>query len=525
MSKFNKATPARPLTGPIKSEPVATGRTHNNAPGFARDAKSELFLLAVSNFVSEDTFYETGVARDQRYRQLIHQVAREDHLWMRRFLPWLRNTANMRTASIVGAVEAARAMVDAKIPGGRQIVAASMSRADEPGEALAYVMGYGRTIPKPVKRGIADAATRLYTQYSALKYDTASKGLRFGDVLELTHASPARHEQSDLFKWLVTRAHHRDLVEYPETLTMLQANVLLRRAAAKRPEVLLNTARLRQAGMTWEDVKSLAGSKLPDRDVWTALAPTLGYMALLRNLRNLDQAGISNDLALVLATKLGDPAEVAKSRQLPMRFLSAHRALNTHNWSLALERALDASLQNVPKLQGRTLVLIDTSGSMNERLSDKSELMRWDAAVIFGLALAKANSDVDVVSYASVGQMRMFPHIPAESLLKGIDRWRRDGFFFNGGTSTRVAVQQFYRGHDNIVLVTDEQADNHGNVSVFANIVPVDKLAVTFNLGGYKYGHAASGGDSRRVTIGGLSDAAFKLLPALEHRARGGWPF
>lgn len=520
MVKYNKVQPKPPVVAPIQTAAVATGRTHNNAPGFARDAKSELFLLAVSSFAGEDTFYEKASDRSMRYRTLIHQVAREDHQWLARFLPWLRNDANMRTASVVGAVEAAFVMAQEGTPGGRQIVAASMSRADEPGEALAYAMGYGRTVPKPVKRGIADAATRLYTQYSALKYDTASKGLRFGDVLELTHAAPARHEQGDLFKWLVTRAHHRDLVEYPETLTMLQANVLLRRDAAKRPEVLLNTARLRQAGMTWEDVKSLVGSKLPDKDVWTALAPTLGYMALLRNLRNLDQAGISNDLALVLATKLGDPAEVAKSRQLPMRFLSAHREMVTNNWSRALDLALEASLANVPKLEGRTLVLVDTSGSMNDPLSAKSKLMRWDAAVIFALALAKANDLVDVVSFSD--SSKVFPAKTGESLLKGIDRWKMGGYFYAHGTATQAAVRTHYRGHDTVVIITDEQANYHTYRDVAAS-VPQDKLVVTFNLAGYEYGHAAGG--PHRITIGGLSDAAFKLLPALEHRARGGWPF
>jgi hypothetical protein len=66
-------------------------------------------------------------------------------------------------------------MLAADIPGARQIVDSVLQRADEPGEALAYwTATYGRAVPKPVKRGIADAVARLYTQRSLLKYDTAS---------------------------------------------------------------------------------------------------------------------------------------------------------------------------------------------------------------------------------------------------------------------------------------------------------------------------------------------------------------
>jgi hypothetical protein len=73
-----------------------------------------------------------------------------------------------------------------------------LQRADEPGEFLAYwTSTFGRALPKPVKRGIGDAVRRLYTEYALLKYDTASKGFRFGDVLDLTHPDAATPQQGD----------------------------------------------------------------------------------------------------------------------------------------------------------------------------------------------------------------------------------------------------------------------------------------------------------------------------------------
>ena len=76
MSKFNGAG-------------LKTGRTYEGGDGFARDDKSELFLLAVANFVGENTFYENGVDRDRRYADLIRRVAVADPEWIARFLRWL----------------------------------------------------------------------------------------------------------------------------------------------------------------------------------------------------------------------------------------------------------------------------------------------------------------------------------------------------------------------------------------------------------------------------------------------------
>lgn len=521
MGKFNTIDKRHRATGgPITTSQTPNVRTYNGAQGYEYETLSQLFLLAVSNMVGEDTFYEKGDARDKRFTQLIHQAVAEGHVdWLSRFLPWLRNEANMRSAAVVGGVETVVAMGKNGITGGRRVINSVLARADEPGEALAYHhSAYGRSFPKPLKRGIADAVQRLYTEYSALKYDTASKGLRFGDVIEMVHPSAASMDQGDLFKFLLARGHKRDLVEYPATLPMIQANGLLRRDAAKRPELMLNTARLLQAGMTWEAAKSLVGGKVSDKDMWTCLIPAMGYMALLRNLRNFDEAGISTDTALVVQQRLMDPDQVAKSRQLPMRFWSAYRNVPSNRWAQPLEVALDHCLRSVPEFPGRTLILIDTSGSMNNRMSGKSELKRWDAAAIFGLAVAARCEDATVVSFSDTN--KVFPKVKGESLLKGIDRFMR-GFCIGSGTSTHLAVTRHYSGHDRLIVLTDEQADaNHAGV--FSS-VPPNKMVITFNLAGYSRAHAASG--PYRVTIGGLSDAAFHLLPALEGRAQGKWPF
>jgi hypothetical protein len=521
MSKFNQ-TKVKPATGssPIATETVATGRTYEGGAGHARDAKSELFLLAVANMVGEHTFYEKAGDRDQRFSSLVHEVAVADPTWTAGFLGWLRSDANLRSASLVGALEAAMAMAAAEIPGGRQIVASVLQRADEPGEALAYwTSTHGRAIPKPIKRGIADAIGRLYTEYGLLKYDTASKGFRFADVIDLVHPAPAAPWQGDLFRAALERRHGRDTAP-AESLTMLRANAELRRDAAGNPAVLADVDRLREAGMTWEDVLSLAGDRIDKASLWTALIPGMGYMALLRNLRNFDQAGVSDTVAAQVATRLADPEQVARSRQLPMRFLSAYRAAPSLRWSYPLEQALAHSLANIPMLPGRTLVLIDTSGSMHAGFSKDGTLMRWDAAVIFGVALAQRCAAADVVSFSS--NTRVFPVQVGESLLRSIERWKAGGFFLNGGTNTGAAARAHFAGHDRVVIVTDEQASwASGDVD---SAVPQTVPMYTWNLAGYRHGHTPSGTGNRH-TFGGLTDQAFRMIPLLEAGRNAMWPW
>jgi len=524
MVKFNR-TAARPsATSPI----VTTGRaaTHQGGAGFTRDAKGELFLLAVSNMVGENTFYEPAGDRDSRFAELVHTVAVQDVYWLGRFIPWLRTQANLRTASLVAAAEAVKARLDAGLAGGnRGLIDAACRRADEPGELLAYwTSRYGRALPKPVKRGLADAVARLYSESSLLKYDTDSKGYRFGDVIDLVHPTPAGDKpwQGELFAHALDRRHERDK-PIARRLVMLNARAeLTALPVEERRGVLLaadGSARLRSAGMTWEALAGWLQGPL-DAAAWEAVIPTMGYMALLRNLRNFDQAGVGDQVAAVVAAKLADPGEVAASRQLPFRFLSAYRAAPSLRWAWALEQALGHSLSGLPKLGGRTLILVDTSGSMNAGFSRDGTLMRWDAAALFGIALATRSKSADLVSFSN--GVKPFALKRSESVLAALTRWKDGGWFLNGGTNTAACLRSSYRGHDRVVIVTDEQAA-HDPVGVTAS-VPAQVPVYTWNLAGYRVGHAPSGAANRHA-FGGLNDQAFTMIPLLETGNGASWPF
>ncbi|PRX99587.1 TROVE domain-containing protein [Allonocardiopsis opalescens] len=533
MAKFNRGTVRPAGRGPVDAEAVPSGRTYEGGPGHARELRGDLFLLAVANFVSEKTFYEDAGERDARYRSLLHRAAVEDPAWTAGLLGWLRGEGNMRTAAVVGAAEYVRARLaaaregaadagaDTSAPTNRQVVDSVLQRADEPGELLAYWMGrYGRALPKPLKRGVGDAVGRLYTERALLKYDAEGRAFRFGDVLDLVHAAPAadRPWQGDLFAHALDRRHGRDK-PIPESLHLLRARARLMALPVPERRPLLDhldaAQLLRRAGMTWEALAGWLQGPM-DAAAWEAVLPSMGYMARLRNLRNFDQAGVSDELAERVAAGLADPAEVARSRQLPMRFLSAYRTAPSLRWGHALERAVQASLENVPRLDGRTLVLVDRSGSMWSPLSARSDLNRADAAAVFGSALAMRARAADLVEFGTSSRPVAFG--PGDSLLRAAER-----FGSLGGTNTAAAVREHYRGHDRVVIVTDEQAaaDPRGGPT---EQVPATVPVYTWNLAGYRYGHGPSG-EGRRHTFGGLSDAAFRMIPLIEAGARAAWPW
>lgn len=559
MSKFNTAATRAAVFSPVTSETSPSSRTFQGAPGYGRDTKSELFLLAVANMVSENTFYENGHVRDDRYVQLVRDAALADPAWTAGLLRWLRTEANMRSASLVGAAEFLKARLgDKRTPtqaaftstpdamrdfnadstnpmelANRDVIASVLQRADEPAEMLAYwTSTYGRKLPMALKRGVADAARRLYTERSLLKYDTDAHGYRFGDVIDLVHPTPVSATQSALFKHAIDRRHGRT-GEITTPLWLLRAHTDLmalpveqRRAVLAAPDAQL---KLNLAGMTWESLAGWLQGPMNAR-AWEAVIPSMGYMALLRNLRNFDEAGVSDEVAATVAAKLADPAEVLRSRQFPMRFLSAYRAAPSLRWSYPLEQAITLSLGNIPHVAGRTLILVDTSDSMNEGFSKDGTLMRWDAAALFGIALASRCAAADVVSFSMAmtfqgrdyEHTKVFPVQQGESLLRAVERWKTGGYFIGAGTDTAGALRKHFRlsYHDRVVILTDEQAAGFDVGRVLPPSVPL----YTWNLAGYEHGHAQSGVRNRH-TFAGLTDQAFRMIPLLESGRDGAWPW
>jgi hypothetical protein len=253
-----------------------------------------------------------------------------------------------------------------------------------------------------------------------------------------------------------------------------------------------------------------------DAQAWSAVIPSMGVMALARNLRNFDEAGVTDTVAALVAAKLADPEQIARSRMFPFRFLAAYKHAPSLRWAYPLEQALGYSLANVPALKGRTLILVDRSGSMFGSISERSKLDRADTAAIFGAALALRAENVDLVEFGTSSRRVEFGR--GQSVLRVLEK-----FGSLGGTNTQQAVSSHYRAHDRVVIVTDEQAHYSGYGDVTA-AVPAQVPVYVWNLAGYQYGQGPSGSKNRH-TFGGLTDNAFRMVPLLEAGRNARWPW
>ena len=311
-------------------------KTHEGAPATHLTPLKELRRSVLSALLWEDTFYESGAAAASRVADLITKIPPSDVAALAieaRQRMYLRHVPLFLVRHL------------AKIKGNGSLVAETLERViqrpDELGEYLAMYWGGGTTTPRPEplsagsKRGLA-RAFRKFSAYSLAKYDRDA-GVKLRDVLRVTHAKPATAEQAALWKQVISRT-----LATPDT---------------------------------WEVALSAGANK---RETFERLLREhkIGALAFLRNLRNMIEAGV--DAGLIherFAGKL--------DKLLPFRFIAAVR--HAPAFATDLNDAMLQAVAELPRLLGRTVVLVDVSGSMDGPLSAKSEMRRMDAAA--GLAV------------------------------------------------------------------------------------------------------------------------------------------
>jgi hypothetical protein len=551
MATFNKPTTKPRISSPVASDGTAT--TALGATGFSRTPLSDLYLLSVSNLVTVDMFHEGKDPRNERYIDLITQTALLEQEHVTSMFPWLRSDGYMRTASALGAAEAAKSLCDNhRYKGVEDMVDGVLQRADEPGEFLAYWFSIaGKAWPKryqAVKRGLKRAVARLYTEYAYGKWDKPNREYRFADVIEIVHPAPVAQWQSDLFRLIIDRRHGRRS-DLAETLPMLRATREWRAIAAAdfRDPRLLDEAFIKAAGLTHEDVMSELGGKLDKGKVWEAVIPAMAPGALLQNLRNFDEQGVSDRVAERVAGVLSDGERVRRARLFPYRFLAAYRAAPSLRWGHVLEKGLAGSLELVPGLKGKTLILVDRSPSMFPGpygTPNKSDITLADQAALFGAALAVKAQDATLVEFGGdsalsgwgsrgngVGSRRI--NVPrGASVLKVVDSF---GDSINGTDIPRAVKDNFTSEYDRVVIVTDEQSRpgmlpsnmyRHGGMpeTRIDDLIPKHVPAYLWNMAGYSASILDSGGPNRHC-FGGLSDSSFGLVGMLENRKNAPWPW
>ena len=428
-------------------------RTHEGAPAPVLSAEEMLRRSVLGCMLWEKEFYEDGAEIATRIRLLVPQVAAEK---VAALAVEARERARLRHVPLLLVREMAR------YASHRGLVADTLQRviqrADELAEFLAIYWAERRQpLSGQVKKGLAAAFVR-FDEYALAKYDRAG-AVRLRDVLFLSHARPVDAAQAGLWKRLA-----QNELATPDT---------------------------------WEVALSAAGQAggASKREVWERLLAErrLGALALLRNLRNLHQAAVQEELVLTAL------AEMKTERVLPFRFLAAAR--NAPQWEEALEVAMLRSIVGRAELlAGHTVLLVDVSGSMNCALSRRSQMNRTDAA--YGLAILLREIAEKVTIFTFSGAAKRVPARRGLALRDALEQSQPHGATYLGASLAQV--ERECQEYDRLVVITDEQAhDSVGHARGRGYVINVAS-----NRNGVGYGDW--------VHIDGFSEAVVEYIAELE---------
>jgi 60 kDa SS-A/Ro ribonucleoprotein len=476
---------------------------HEGAPAFRVSPEMELYTAVVSTTLS-DNFYEKGVNRLERIRTLITQNKPE---YVAKLAVYTRKEMNLRSIPLVLCVELA------KNHSGNNAVSSAVvncvQRADEITELLAYYqLANERTgqkklgkLSKQIQKGLGQAFNR-FDEYQFAKYNREGE-IRLRDALFLVHPKPKDVMQESLFNKIA-----KNELETPYTWeTELSA---LGQLKFDSPELRADAFKLK-----WEEL---------------IYSGKLGYMALLRNLRNIVMHNVSVAHLNKVAQRLQDPIEVERSKQLPFRFLSAYRELQKLNISAipqilqALEKAVTNCAKSIAGFDENTRILLacDVSGSMQKNINPNSTVQYFDIGLV--LAMTLQNCCKRVVT-GMFGDTWKIIQVPADGILRNaMEFHRREGEVGYATNGHKVIDDLINRKEqmDRVMIFTDCQiwnnVENGANIqkswNAYHALFPQARLYL-FDLAGY--GTVPIQLKEKNVhLIAGWSDKIFDVMQNLE---------
>lgn len=351
--------------------PQFTEKTHEGAPAARANLEQQLRRSVMACLLWEDSFYESGVEIGTRIADLTSKVPLER---VAAIAVESREKMKLRHVPLL----IAASLLKAKAHGHQvsDLIERICQRADEPAELLALYWKNqpGAPLPKQLKVGLA-RALRKFDEYQLAKYDRDG-AVKLRDVLFLSHANPADTEGMSATKGpAIERAKYKrgDVHRHPGSVF---TRIVERKLAT--PD-------------TWEVALSGGADKRATFERLMAEGKLFG-LAFLRNIRNMAEAGVPKETVRAYAEL------VDLKRVLPFRFISAAAAYP--RWEDVIEPLLLKAAGELERLPGPTAVLIDHSGSMEGKVSAKSEVSRFDAAAALAIIVREICDDVAVFTFS-----------------------------------------------------------------------------------------------------------------------------
>lgn len=503
MSRFNSAAEDRTRT-----------TNHEGGEAFTLTSEMELYSTVCTASLYRK-FYESPKDTIDRIRAL---VASCDPEFVAKLAVYAREQMNLRTIALVLTVELAR------VHSGDNLVSKLTERVIKRADELTEILAYYQTVnarsgtkklgklSNQIRKGVANAFGK-FDEYQFAKYNRDTE-IRLRDALFLSHAKPADDLQKELFAKIIDGT-----LETPYTWE----------------------TRLSEAGQGNEETK---------KDVWEELIASrkVGYMAIMRNLRNILEAGVSNEHIGMVCDYLSNEVAVKNSKQLPFRFLAAYRMLTIggtpprrRSWGgsvefsssvgsaitgnpqttrvlAALEHAMVHSIQNIPMFDNENvLIATDVSMSMMQPVSDRSVIQQYDIGAV--LAMMVHHKAQNTVTGLFGDHFETFAFPKSEILRNAQEVYNLEGKV--GYSTNGYKVLEYANNNnvdfDRIMIFTDCQMYG-GSIDTewkkYKRSHPNAKLYL-FDLNGYGKSPVSLRDDGVTL-ISGWSDKVFDVLAAVE---------
>lgn len=495
MTRFNKTTKEKTVT-----------ENYEGAKAYKLTPELELYSLVVTSTLNPK-FYEPGSTGNvlPRLMTLMKKVKPE---FIAKLAVYTREKMYLRTIPLVLAVKLAKIHKGDNLVS--RLIERIIQRADEITETLAYYQKYNKRnntkklnkLSKQIQKGIAKAFNK-FDEYQFAKYNRGTE-VKLRDALFLSHAKPARGKKK-LFEKIVN-----------ETL---------------------------EVPYTWETELSEAGQSGKDKKkVWEELIDSkkVGYMAMLRNLRNILQADVSDKHIKQVCAFLFDEEAVLRSKQLPFRFYSAYKEISkeanikSQQVLQSISKAIDVSCNNFSGFKGKVMVGVDNSQSMQDNISPRSKVTRCDVACVLASMFNKISNENIVSVFAD--NFKVANVLSTDSVLTNAEKIRNVGvgcgYETNGykvpeyATKNNIFVDYFVIFTDLQMYDADwvkyhrtpptEGRSFKEELRLYKEQVNPDVKVISFDVAGY--GNTPVSIDSKNVhLIAGWSDKVFDILKAIEN--------
>ena len=418
MSKFNE-------TQPSINEPDTLNK--EGAPAFSMSTESELISAVLTTYL-EDKFYES--AKDASNRILSLAALINDKKFVAQLAVYARTVYNLRSISHLLTAYVAKSEDVVGQPWVRPFLRTVVVRPDDMAEIISLIGP--KDLRSVAKRAFADVLESL-NEYKISKYKMNGKKVNMKDIVRLCHPK------------------HTDAIDklIHETL-----------APAETWEV-----KLTQSGQVdikdSEERASVVKKNKTESFRSLILEEKMGYMALMRNLRNILEL-LSNDNVVIdkVCSYLTNKKAIENNKQMPYRYYTAYNEVlessSDRRVLTALEQAVTVACDNVPKFDGKTCIMIDTSGSMTwTTLSKNSVVYPYQVAALFAAIMFKEN-DSDIIQFDTYANLlKLNPNDSVFTIMKQIQST-------GGGTNIHKAFELVSKKYDRIVIFSDCQTyDNN----------------------------------------------------------------